>query len=177
MLFFLLIYKSVASLSDCWWSKRRWRPTQNGWSRLLIGASFNSAPTAAGPPSLCATRSASSSSYGWLLAVGYCVSWPHRPLPDSVSCRATFKFHKKNRVSNSLIVFFLSISETFHLMRIMVDDYFLYLVELLHVDDRARELMRNITLDIPPEYLDTDYEGAHYIYLSICLWLLDCPGH
>ena len=52
-------------------------------------------------------------------------------------------------------------------MRIMVDDYFLYLVELLHVDDRARELMRNITLDIPPEYLDTDYEGAHYIYLSI----------
>lgn len=44
-------------------------------------------------------------------------------------------------------------------MRIMVDDYFLYLVELLHVDDRARELMRNITLDIPPEYLDTDYEG------------------
>ncbi|EFX87484.1 hypothetical protein DAPPUDRAFT_42744 [Daphnia pulex] len=49
--------------------------------------------------------------------------------------------------------------ETFHLMRIMVDDYFLYLVELLHVDDRARELMRNITLDIPPEYLDTDYEG------------------
>ena len=74
-------------------------------------------------------------------------------------------------------MFFLSISETFHLMRIMVDDYFLYLVELLHVDDRARELMRNITLDIPPEYLDTDYEGAHYIYLSICLWLLDCPGH
>lgn len=45
-------------------------------------------------------------------------------------------------------------------MRIMVDDYFLYLVELLHVDDRARELMRNITLDIPPEYLDTDYEGS-----------------
>ena len=43
-------------------------------------------------------------------------------------------------------------------MRIMVDDYFLYLVELLHVDDRARELMRNITLDIPPEYLDTDYD-------------------
>lgn len=47
-------------------------------------------------------------------------------------------------------------------MRIMVDDYFLYLVELLHVDDRARELMRNITLDIPPEYLDTDYEGFFF---------------
>jgi len=53
-------------------------------------------------------------------------------------------------------------TETFHLMRIMVDDYFLYLVELLHVDDRARELMRNITLDIPPEYLDTDYEGFFF---------------
>lgn len=53
-------------------------------------------------------------------------------------------------------------------MRIMVDDYFLYLVELLHVDDRARELMRNITLDIPPEYLDTDYEG----FLSDCYLFL-----
>lgn len=41
----------------------------------------------------------------------------------------------------------------------MVDDYFLYLVELLHIDDRARELMHNITLDIAPEYFDTDYEG------------------
>ena len=44
----------------------------------------------------------------------------------------------------------------------MMDDYFLYLVELLHIDDRARELMRNITLDVAPEYLDTDYEGAPF---------------
>jgi hypothetical protein len=57
-------------------------------------------------------------------------------------------------------------------MRIMVDDYFLYLVELLHVDDRARELMRNITLDIPPEYLDTDYEGFFLIKYSLIFCLL-----
>ena len=50
---------------------------------------------------------------------------------------------------------------TFHLMRIMFDDYFLYLVELLHIDERAGELMRNIQIDIPPEYPDTDYEGNH----------------
>ena len=54
---------------------------------------------------------------------------------------------------------FLVFLETFHLLRIMMDDYFLYLVELLHIDDRARELMRNIALDVAPEYLDTDYEG------------------
>jgi len=42
----------------------------------------------------------------------------------------------------------------------MMDDYFLYLVELLHIDDRARELLRNIALDVAPEYLDTDYEGS-----------------
>ena len=48
----------------------------------------------------------------------------------------------------------------------MMDDYFLYLVELLHIDDRARELMRNITLDVPPEYLDTDYESKKSIVTS-----------
>lgn len=51
----------------------------------------------------------------------------------------------------------------------MIDDYFLYLVELLHVDDRARELMRNITLDVPPEYLDTDYEGNEANDVIKCL--------
>ena len=40
----------------------------------------------------------------------------------------------------------------------MIDDYFIYLVELLHVNDRARELMSNITQDVAPEYPDTDYE-------------------
>ena len=49
---------------------------------------------------------------------------------------------------------------TFHLMRVMFDDCFLYLVELLHIDERARELMHNITLDVSPEYPDTDYEGS-----------------
>ena len=48
---------------------------------------------------------------------------------------------------------------TFNLLRIMIDDYFLYLVELLHIDERARELMRNITLDAPPQYADCNYEG------------------
>lgn len=81
----------VASLSACWRSRRRWKPTLNGWSRLWIVASSNSAAIiVADPPLRCATRSASFSLYGWLLAAVCCVSWPHRPLPDSVSCPATF---------------------------------------------------------------------------------------
>lgn len=78
---------------------------------------------------------------------------PNCPKFRSVHPPGTFKAAKMLTRSWSL-------AETFHLIRIMMDDYFLYLVELLHIDDRARELMRNITLDVPPEYADsTDYES------------------
>ena len=45
----------------------------------------------------------------------------------------------------------------------MIDAYFLYLIELLHIDDRARELMHNTADDAAPQYLDTDYEGNLFV--------------
>ncbi|XP_069953089.1 transcription factor RFX4-like [Cherax quadricarinatus] len=43
---------------------------------------------------------------------------------------------------------------SFHLLHLMFDDYVLYLVESLHAEEKARELLNNIATDSPPDCSD-----------------------
>ena len=41
----------------------------------------------------------------------------------------------------------------------MFDDYVLYLVESLHAEEKARELLNNISTDSPPDCSDPGFGG------------------
>lgn len=44
-----------------------------------------------------------------------------------------------------------SISGSFHLLRLMFDDYVLFLVETIHTEDQMKDFMRNLINDAPPQ--------------------------
>ncbi|XP_063600057.1 transcription factor RFX4-like [Penaeus indicus] len=46
---------------------------------------------------------------------------------------------------------------SFHLLHLMFDDYVLYLVESLHAEEKARELLNNIATDSPPDCSDPGF--------------------
>ncbi|XP_064113632.1 transcription factor RFX4-like [Macrobrachium nipponense] len=46
---------------------------------------------------------------------------------------------------------------SFHLLHLMFDDYVLYLVESLHAEEKARELLNNIATDTPPDCSDPGF--------------------
>ncbi|MPC37855.1 Transcription factor RFX4 [Portunus trituberculatus] len=46
---------------------------------------------------------------------------------------------------------------SFHLLHLMFDDYVLYLVESLHAEEKARELLNNISTDSPPDCSDPGF--------------------
>ncbi|XP_071515950.1 transcription factor RFX4-like isoform X2 [Panulirus ornatus] len=46
---------------------------------------------------------------------------------------------------------------SFHLLHLMFDDYVLYLVESLHAEEKARELLNNIATDAPPDCSDPGF--------------------
>ncbi|XP_023220771.1 transcription factor RFX4-like, partial [Centruroides sculpturatus] len=51
---------------------------------------------------------------------------------------------------------------SFHLLRLMFDDYVLFLVETIHIEEQVKEFLRNIANDMPPQIPDTYLAGAEY---------------
>ncbi|KAG8177829.1 hypothetical protein JTE90_002663 [Oedothorax gibbosus] len=48
---------------------------------------------------------------------------------------------------------------SFHLLRLMFDDYVLFLVETIHTEDQMKDFMRNLMEDAPPQITSfTDYQ-------------------
>ncbi|GFT95171.1 transcription factor RFX4, partial [Nephila pilipes] len=49
---------------------------------------------------------------------------------------------------------------SFHLLRLMFDDYVLFLVETIHTEDQMKDFMRNLMSDTPPQITAfSDYQS------------------
>ncbi|XP_025017524.1 transcription factor RFX4 isoform X2 [Tetranychus urticae] len=102
--------------------------------------------------------------FDWLNAlVQYCI------INNSNNLRYTFKENSKQFLSTwsafaSRIIHELSLNSapsfgSFHLLRLLFDEYLLYIVEYCQIDEYIMELMANINVDLPPQPLEDNYLG------------------
>ncbi|XP_053211492.1 LOW QUALITY PROTEIN: uncharacterized protein LOC128395114 [Panonychus citri] len=102
--------------------------------------------------------------FDWLNAlVQYCI------INTSSNLRYTFKENSKQFLSTwstfaSRIIHELSLNSapsfgSFHLLRLLFDEYLLYIMEYCQIDEYIMELMANINHDLPPQPLEDNYLG------------------
>ncbi|KAK2709364.1 transcription factor RFX4-like isoform X2 [Artemia franciscana] len=63
-----------------------------------------------------------------------------------------------SRISREMSVISPQSFPSYHILHLFASDYICYLIGYIDLDDRARRLLHNIALDLPPEYVEDDFE-------------------
>lgn len=53
------------------------------------------------------------------------------------------------------------------MLRLLFDDYVLYLVEYVHVDVQMRQFLKQVTTDEPPQITDSLFSGNNFAFKNI----------